>query len=196
MDHFVYTIGRSAYVNLTNRCCNACRFCIRNEHNGINDFNLWLTREPSAEEVITRLQDVKQYDEVVFCGFGEPTYKIAELCAIAEYVHAQGVPVRVNTNGLGNLIHDRDITVDMEGKVDTISISLNASNPEEYQRVSCSSYGEAAFDAMLDFVKKSVAKKMHVILTVVDILPPEEIERCRELTQSLGAEFRVRELIE
>ena len=141
MDTYVYEYGSGLYVNLTNRCNNNCAFCLRHTNQGVGSHRLWLEHEPTAEQVIEKMQDLSAYEEVVFCGFGEPTLAWETLKQIAAYVKQQGKPVRVNTNGLGNLANGRDITPEAEGLVDTFSISLNAATPEAYQELCHSQYG-------------------------------------------------------
>lgn len=192
---FTYKIGDSLYINLTNRCTNDCVFCVRREHNGVEGYDLRLTREPTAEEVIGEMGFPKKYKEIVFCGFGEPSLRIDELKAIARYVKKCGGRTRLNTNGHGSFFHGRDIEDELAGLIDTVSISLNASTAEKYTEVCRSGYGAAAFYAMLEFAKKCVEKRIHTVLSVVDTLDKEEIAECAQIAKNLGAEFRVREMI-
>ena len=104
--------------------------------------------------------------------------------------------LRLNTNGHGNLIHGRDITTELSQAVDSVSISLNASTAKDYQKICHSEYGEKAFDAMLEFTKLCVPKFKKTVLSVVDTIGADEIERCRKVCKSTGAEFRIREIIE
>jgi len=109
-ENFVYRYGDNLYVNLTNKCCNDCTFCIRNNGDGIGDSgDLWLSREPSAQEVIDGIKKHGEFNELVFCGYGEPTYKVAEMVEVAAFAHSLGKKTRLNTNGLGNLINKRDL---------------------------------------------------------------------------------------
>jgi len=160
--------------------------------------NLWLEREPTVEEIINDLakRDLTKYDEIVFCGFGEPMMRYDDVFAIAGWLK-NGVPppiIRVNTNGHGNLIAGRDITPELAGKIDIVSISLNAKSAAEYDKVCKSSFGEAAYDSMLEFAKLAL-NHARVILTVVDDMNPADIEACRKITEEIGTEFRIRELI-
>ncbi|NLN41416.1 MAG: radical SAM protein [Clostridiales bacterium] len=193
MDNYVYKLGDALYINLTNQCTNACDFCIRKGSQGMGEYKLWLKTEPTAQQVIEQLGDVKKYSEVVFCGFGEPTIKLNELIEIAKKVKANGVKVRVNTNGHANLYHGRNVVPELAGLVDVMSISLNAPTAEEYQKICRSRYGLEAFDGMLDFARKCVGVIPEVVLSVVDVLPPEDIEKCRKIAKQVGAKFRVRE---
>jgi TatD family-associated radical SAM protein len=104
---YVYKLENSLYVNLTNKCSNACDFCVRNTDTGIGDYDLWLETEPTASQVIQQIADPKQYNEIVFCGYGEPTIKLDELLEIAAWVKVNGGKVRINTNGQANLIHGK-----------------------------------------------------------------------------------------
>lgn len=193
MDTYVYEYGKGLYVNLTNRCNNNCTFCLRHTNQGVGKHRLWLEAEPTAQQVIDCMTDLTPYEEVVFCGFGEPTLAWETLKEVAAFVKSKGKPVRVNTNGLGNLANGRDITPEAKGLVDTFSISLNAATPEAYQQVCHSQYGLEALPALLDFAKKAALYVPHVVFTVVDTIGEAEIEKARALAQSCGANLRVRE---
>jgi TatD family-associated radical SAM protein len=157
---------------------------------------LWLEREPSKEEVIAEFAkfDMDQFGEVVFCGFGEPTEALDVLLPVADYVKETfGKPIRINTNGLGNLIYDCDITPEFSGRVDTISISLNTPDAKKYQELVRSRFGEQSYDAMIDFAKKSKKYIPKVVMTTVDTtLTKEEEEKCREICKEIGATYRIR----
>lgn len=194
---FVYKFGDKLYINLTNRCTNACAFCIRNGQSGIGGEDLWLEREPSAAEVIEALKSMRftDYGEIVFCGYGEPSYRLSEILEVGKFLRAAGKTVRLNTNGHGSAINGRDITAELAEAVDTVSISLNASTAGDYQAVCDSRYGKKGFAIMLEFARLCVPKFKRTILTVVDTIGAEEIGRCRKVAESIGAEFRVREMI-
>jgi len=170
---------------------------VRNSRDGVNGVdNLWLTREPSIDEIIADInsRNLANYDELVFCGYGEPMIRYDDVLSIAASLKADTSPprIRINTNGHANLIAERDITPDFSGKIDIVSISLNAKSASEYDEVCKSVYGESAYDGMLDFAKRT-AKYTRVILTVVDKMQLSDIEACREIAENLGVEFRVRE---
>lgn len=189
----VYRLGDALYINLTNRCTNACSFCIRKGSEGMEDYKLWLKEEPEAQEVIDLIGDPREYSEIVFCGFGEPTIKLEELKEIARYVKDSGGRTRINTNGHANLYHKRDVVPELEGIIDSVSISLNASNAEDYHRICNSRYGLRAFDGMLDFARASVGRIPEVVLSIVDLLDEEDIEKCRNIAKDIGARLRIRE---
>lgn len=194
-DNFVYRYGDNLYINLTNKCCNACDFCIRKNGDGIGDSgNLWLSREPSAAEVCSLIDTFGDYDEIVFCGYGEPTYKLAEMLEVAAYVHKEGKKTRLNTNGLGSLINGRNIVPELSGAIDVISVSLNCDNAKAYDAVCHSVYGEKAFDEMLDFTSKCVACGVKTVMSVVAV-EGVDVEKCRAVAQKTGAPLKVREYI-
>ncbi len=203
MMTITYEYEGALYVNLTNRCDCACVFCLRhNGHKGsIYADDLWLEHEPTVEEALAdfRKRDLSAYREIVFCGFGEPIYRPDAICAIVDALKEEYPPlppVRINTNGHGNLIHGRDITPELTGRIDTVSISLNGSTAAEYCAVTQPRDGEKAWEAMLDFTKKCAKAVPHVVMTIVDRdKTPEEIEACRTLAESLGAKLRVRAYI-
>ncbi len=195
-----YELGKSLYVNITNRCSNACTFCVRNKHDGVNGKdNLWLDREPTVDEIKADFQkcDLSKYDAVVFCGYGEPTERIGDLLEVARWIKSfSNIKIRINTNGQGNLIAGRDITPDMEGVIDCVSISLNAENAEKYQELCRSKFGgKAAFDGLQEFASLSKRYIGEVVFTVVDLMSKEEIENCRKIAEECGVDFRVREMI-
>ena len=192
MNTYVYKLYDALYINLTNRCTNACNFCIRDGREGMGDYNLWLDKEPTAEEVIKEIGDPTQYSEIVFCGFGEPMIKLDELIEIAKEVKKRGGKVRINTNGHANIYHGENVVPKLKGIVDVISISLNAPTVEQYQEICRSRYGLKAFDAMLDFARECVGTIPEVVMSVVDVLSPEDIEKCRKIAEDIGATFRLR----
>ena len=192
MDTYVYQVGGKNYINLTNRCNNACDFCIRQNKVGIPGFSLWLEKEPEAEEVIAQL-DAAGRGDVVFCGYGEPTLRLDVLKEVAAYVKSYGGKVRVNTNGLANREYGRDVVPELENLVDVMSISLNEASAEKYDAVCHSIYGPAAFDEMLDFARRCAGARMDTVLSVVDVISPEDIAVCREIAEKVGARLRVRE---
>lgn len=194
----LYKVNNNLYVNLTNRCSSACVFCLR--HNGDSVVkggdSLWLEREPSANEVKAEFDkyDMSLYNEVVFCGYGEPTERIDVLLEIAKYVKEKyNKPVRVNTNGQGNLINNRDIVPELKGLVDTISISLNTPDEDRYHELVRSKFGNKAFGAMLDFAREATKYVPNVVLSTVDTtITKEEENRCRKICEELGVTYRIR----
>lgn len=196
-----YELGNSLYVNMTNRCSNACEFCVRSKHDTVNgEDDLWLEREPSVSEIKADFEkrDLDKYEAVVFCGFGEPTERFDDMIEIAKWLKSKGdIQIRVNTNGQGNLINGRDVTPELEGAIDVVSISLNAPAAEPYQKICHSIYGEEAYDALLDFARKAKAYVKDVVFSVVDkTMSPEDMERCRKRALDAGVTFRVRDYIE
>lgn len=203
MMTITYEYEGALYVNLTNRCDCACVFCLRhNGHKGsIYADDLWLDHEPSFQEALDSLmsRDLASYREIVFCGFGEPSYRIDDVCALVDAMKEkvpQLPPVRINTNGHGSLIHGRDVAPQLKGRIDVVSISLNGSTPEEYTAVTRPQSGVAGWQAMLDFTREAAKYVPKVVMTIVNKdKTEEEIQHCRELAQSLGAQLRVREYI-
>ena len=191
-----YEVGNNLYLNFTNKCPCACTFCIRNNSDGAYGSDpLWLEHEPTMEEITADLdsRDIAKYDEIVFCGFGEPTERLDAILAAAEYLRKRpGCPaLRLNTNGLGDLVNGRNIAPELCKALDTISISLNASNEESYN-YRCRPGFEGAYQAMLDFVKECKGHIPEITVTVVDIIPDTEIKECRRIAEELGVNYRVR----
>ncbi len=203
METISYAYEGALYVNLTNRCDCACVFCLRhNGHKGsIYADDLWLDHEPTREEALADLlsRDFSRYRELVFCGFGEPMFRTDDICWLVDALK-QAVPalppVRINTNGHANLILGRDVTPDLKGRIDVLSISLNGSTAEEYCAVTHPRDGEAAWQAMLDFTRRAAGYVPTVVMTIVNKdKSPAEIAACRALAEGLGAALRIREYI-
>jgi TatD family-associated radical SAM protein len=193
----LYRVHHGLYVNLTNRCSSACTFCLRQTMDHVGEsHSLWLEREPTAQEVIAEFEkwDLGAFQEIVFCGFGEPTCALDTLLEVARWLKAHTkLPLRLNTNGQGSLIAGRDISGELAQCLDTVSISLNHPDPVAYQTLVRSQFGEAAFQGMLDFAKGCVAKGLHVVMTTVDTtITHQEEQQCREICQALGADYRIR----
>lgn len=188
------------YINLTNKCTNRCTFCIRNNANGVGgDADLWLTKEPTFEDIVEALGkfDVNRYKEVVFCGYGEPTMRLDVLLEVAEYVKKNyKCSVRINTNGHANAIHKEDVTPRLAGVIDTLSISMNAPDAKSYNEICQCCFGEAGFDYMLEFAKCACAHVPNVLLSIVDVMPKADIERCKALAAQTGCKLRVRHYVE
>ena len=149
----VYDIDDKTYINLTNECSNNCTFCLRRNHDGIENYYLWLAKKPTAKEVVSELEK-RKVEKAVFCGFGEPLYALDVLLEVAKYLKKIGASVRVNTNGQAKLIAGSGVAKKMKGLVDVVSVSLNASTAEKYQNLCRSIFGEQGFYALLDFAKE------------------------------------------
>lgn len=193
----LYKVHNNLYVNLTNKCPCACTFCLRQTRDHMEDSGvLWLEKEPTVDEVIADFANfnMDDYDEVVFCGFGEPTERIDVLLEVAAYVkNTYNKPTRINTNGLGNLVNGRDITPELKGLIDTVSISLNTPNKERYYELTRSKFGIGSFDAMIDFAKEAVKYVPHVVMTTVaTTITKEEEAECQRICDSIGVKYRIR----
>lgn len=184
------------YVNLTNKCPCACTFCLRSTKQMMTENSLWLENEPSYKQIIEEFDNtnIDNCREIIFCGFGEPLERVETVIKVAKYLKERklDISIRINTNGLGNLIHGKDITKCLKGVVDTISISLNASTKEKYLELTRNRFGLMSFDAMLEFAVKCKDSVPHVILSVVDVIGEEEIKACRKICEEISVEFRVR----
>lgn len=193
----LYKVHSGLYVNMTNRCPCACTFCLRQtrdemEHSG----SLWLEHEPSVEEVCAEFEkfNMDDFPEVVFCGFGEPTERIHDVLAVAKFVkETYNKKTRINTNGLGNLIHGTDITPLFEGVIDSVSISLNTPDAEKYNELTQSKFGINAFSGMVDFARKVRQYVPTVTMTTVETtISEEEEKKCLAICDELGVNYRIR----
>lgn len=193
----LYKVHNNLYVNLTNRCPYACTFCLRQNMDRVGESDsLWLEHEPSAREVIDEFGkwDMNEFDEVVFCGFGEPTEAFDVLKEVAAYIKkTYNKPIRINTNGAGSLINGRDIAPELKGLVDTISISLNNPDARRYNELVRSKFGEKSFDAMIEFAKECKKYVPDVVMSTVDTtISHEEEAECQKICDSIGATYRIR----
>lgn len=197
MMTITYPVSKGIYVNITNRCPCACTFCIRNHKDYVFESDtLWLDREPTIQEICDSLDkwNFDEYEEVVFCGFGEPTERLFDLLEVAKYIKSKSdIKIRINTNGLADLIWKEETAPKLKGLIDAVSVSLNATNKDDYLAVVRPKFGIGSFDAMLKFTKDCTQYVDSVMMTVVDVVTSkEEQEICREICESVGASFRVR----
>jgi TatD family-associated radical SAM protein len=186
------------YVNITNQCPCRCTFCIRSQENAAEFDDLWLTAEPAVEEVLQEFDrlDLTPIKEVIFCGYGEPLTRLKEVLEISKALKSRkNLKIRINTNGLGSLIHGFDIVPALKNFIDSISISLNASNAAEYLKLTRSSFGMESYDAVIRFAVECRDQLKEVRVTVVDIIGREEIEKCRELCDAHRLDLVVRKFI-
>ena len=197
MMTITYPVKTGIYVNMTNRCPCACTFCLRHNGEGVyGSDSLWLDREPTVQEVCDSIDtwDLSKYNEIVFCGYGEPTERLYDLLDVAKYIKSKSdIKIRINTNGLADLIWNEKTAPKLENLIDTVSVSLNATNKEEYLKVVRPKFGIDSYDAMLNFTKDCSKYVPNVVMTVVDVVTSkEEQEICRKICESVGAVLRVR----
>lgn len=187
---------KNVYVNLTNKCPCACTFCLRNTKEMAESNSLWLDREPTVEEIIEKFEkyNLTQFNEIIFCGFGEPLTRLGDLLEVAKYLKGRNSnsSIRINTNGLADLIHEKETAPLLKGLIDTVSISLNASNAEEYLRLTRSKFGIKSYDAMLKFAVSCKEYVPNVVMTVVDCIGQEEIDACQAVCDAIRVPLRVR----
>lgn len=193
-----YPIRNSLYLNLTNRCTSECAFCVRYKTDFVKGHNLRLQKEPELAEILNELKDVAKYQEVVFCGFGEPLIRLDLIKEISKNLKSRGIKVRIDTNGHGNLIHKRNILPELKGLVDSMSISLNAENEEKYFKICHPSFGKGTYLKVIEFIKEAKKYIPEINVSVVDLpaaagLPEVDIEKCKSVARELGVGFRLRE---
>ena len=192
----LYPIENSLYVNITNLCCCKCVFCVRDITDSVGGSDsLWLDHEPTIDELKAELEkfNLDEYEEVVFCGYGEPLMRINEVVEFANYIKTKkNIKIRVNTNGLADLIHKKKTAVLLKDAIDAVSISLNAPNEEVYLEVAKPAFGIKSFDAMLSFAKDCKTCIKEVCFSVFDEITDEEIRQSQELADSLDIPLRVR----
>ena len=192
-----YEVGENLYLNLTNKCPCACTFCIRSHADGAYGSDpLWLEHEPSFDEIMADLgkRDITKYSEIVFCGYGEPTERIDIVEQVAKALKANDKcpKLRINTNGLGDLVNGRSVAAELCDVMDTVSVSLNAGTRDEYMAVTRPKFDDA-WEAMQKFTSDCVKTgNAKIIMSIVDVIPQEQIDASREVCESLGATLRIR----
>jgi len=192
MGRRTYKIRNSLYLNITNRCTNECFFCTRISDPWVQGYNLRLEGEPSAEDIIKEIGDPKVYDEVVFCGYGEPTLRLNIIKEVSKKIKELGGKIRLNTNGHGNLINKRNILPELKGIIDTISISLNAEDNEKYNKICHPIFKNGTYEAVKEFIREAKKYIPDVVATIVDV-PEVDEEKCKEIAEKeLGVKFRER----
>ena len=184
------------YINMTNRCSCSCTFCLRslkefNEHN-----SLWLKEEPSVELVkeLFSKYDWSKVAEIIFCGFGEPTERLDDVLEVCRFIKDKyNKTIRINTNGLADLIHKKNTAPMFDGLIDIVSISLNTPNKERYLELTRSKFGIESFDAMIKFAEnvKHYVKEV-VLSTVSTTLTEEEETECADICKKIGVTYRIR----
>ncbi|SNB46045.1 TatD family hydrolase [Geobacter sp. DSM 9736] len=190
-----YRIRNSLYLNITNRCSNHCSFCAKFDDFTVKGHFLKLLHEPNFSEVMGAIGNAGMFDEVVFCGYGEPLLRLDLVKAVAAELKKQGVKVRINTDGQANLVHGRNIVPELEGLVDCVSVSLNAPDAVTYARLCNTPFGEGGFNAVCDFLREAKGRIPKVVASAVTV-PGVNVAAVRRLAESLGVEFREREYAE
>lgn len=197
-NNYVYVLDGKLYINLTNLCTNDCVFCIRSIKEDVVGANLFLDSEKTdVEQVKKQLDDIEpqNYNEIVFCGYGEPILKLEELKQTAEYIKEKypHLKTRINTNGQGNLIHKRNIVPELKGLIDSVSISYNGENKKVYDELSKPKL-ENAYEGMKDFIKECVKENIETTATIVTGYKNYDVDKedCKKQIESLGAIFRER----
>jgi TatD DNase family protein len=189
-----YPIRRSLYLNVTDRCTNRCGFCAKRRSSVVKGHDLSLDREPTPEEVLAAVEGeggAAAWDEVVFCGLGEPLLRLEDVVTLAKELKRRGARrIRVNTDGLASLVHGRDVPAELSGVVDAVSVSLNAPEAATYERL-CRPTVAGAFRAVVDFLRSAREHVPDVTATAV-ALPGLDVKACETLAEGLGVKFRAR----
>jgi len=189
-----YRLHGNCYLNITSHCTLRCAFCPKfNRSWTVQDFDLLLTREPDTTEVLAAVGDDAADREMVFCGLGEPTLNLPVLIEVSRVLKARGKRIRLNTDGLANLVHNRDVTAELAEVTDAVSISLNAQDEVTYDR-HCRPKRAGAFAAVQDFARLAKSRGMAVTLTAINGLEGVDIDACERIAGTLGVDFRRREL--
>lgn len=189
-----YQIGDRLYLSITNRCTLACAFCPKTlGHPEVKGYDLTMDQRPAPEQIIDAIGDPASYPEIVFCGFGEPTLRLKVLLQVAKYIKEHGGRVRVNTDGLANLVHRRNVLPELGEYVDALSVSMNAHNEEVYNR-HCHPALPGSYEGMLDFLRQAPGYVEQVTATALEGLEGVDIGACERLAAECGVGFHKRVL--
>jgi TatD family-associated radical SAM protein len=198
MDTICYEAYKNLYINLTNRCSADCSFCIRNFADGVYGYDLRLSIEPTAEEVIGAMEglDLSKYREIVFTGLGEPTLRFDVVLTVTRWLKSLNIRVRLDTNGQAALINPgRDVVSELEAAgIDSVSVSLNAESEEKYNKL-CRPIHKNAYNAVLEFIRGARKAGISTRVTVVNV-SEIDIEKCKKLADELDSDFHIRALSE
>jgi TatD family-associated radical SAM protein len=195
-DHqtIAYTIDDRRYLSITDRCTLACEFCPKTQGSmQVHNYDLSFNHRPDTDEIISAMGQVSDYSWIVFCGFGEPTLRLKTLLEVATHIKQEGGRVRLNTDGLANRVHKRNVLPEMAGCIDALSVSLNAQNESVYNR-HCVPALENSWQSVLDFLQLAPANIADVTATAINGLEGVDIDACRQLAEERGVKFRQREL--
>ncbi|MDR2665953.1 MAG: TatD family nuclease-associated radical SAM protein [Endomicrobium sp.] len=192
MNTISYVYGNNLYLNITNRCMMSCPYCIKRKWgNKFEGNDLKLDVEPSYKEVIDVIKDPKKYDEVIFCGYGDCLINIETVKKISRWIKDNSGRVRVNTAGLANRYYGRDILPELKGLIDIISISLNGSDPKEYNDINKPMFEEESFGEVVKFAKRAKNYIPKVIITAIEF-PGFDILKVERIAKEIGVQFRIR----
>lgn len=186
-----YMIGKSLYLNLTSRCTNNCYFCPRNSGFHVAGHNLRLNREPEEVEIMTAIDKYPEYDEIVFCGIGEPTLRFELMLTLAAKLKTKKRPIRLNTNGQGSLIAKADLPAKLHGLIDSVSISLNAHDEATYTKICRPQYGGKVYSEILKFSQRCKEEGINTIFSVVAV-PEIRVDECQRIADKMGIQLRIR----
>ena len=205
MYTLVYSINKeknpkTVYINLTNACTNSCIFCLRNQKDDVCGHEMWHDDNYSLEDIIKQFKNFEKFaKEVVFCGYGEPFLKKDMMKSFCEYLRKfyPEIKIRVNTNGHANAIWKTNIPEEFKNLIDSVSISLNADNPKDYDEI-CKPTIQNAFEEIKCFAKECKNVGWDVSMSVVtgfDNIHEKNVARCKDIADSIGVKFRNREFI-
>lgn len=193
-ETLVYELHGNLYLNITNRCTLRCTYCPKFNHTWtVQDYALRLSSEPDVGQLLDQINHPSHYKQIVFCGLGEPTTRLDAVLEVSRALKQRGATVRLNTDGLANLVHGRDVTAALAACVDEVSVSMNAQNAELYTQ-HCRPRQPYSYEYMLEFVRKLRSRTKRVTLTAIDGLPGVDMRQCCEMADGMGIDFRTRTL--
>jgi TatD family-associated radical SAM protein len=196
----VYWLDNKLYLNITNKCSNSCFFCLKRYRHGVGGFNLRLPEDPTVDQIAGELSEflnMRSWDELIFCGFGEPTERLDVLLEITRWIrqhYRRPLQIRLNTNGHGYVLNPgRDVAAELkEAGVDKVSVSLNAGDRETYMEI-CKPIFANAYETVIDFIQKT-KPVLQIEVTAVR-MQEVDLTKAQAVADKLGVKFRVREYV-
>jgi len=200
----VYSLGRRLYVGLLDEA-NSCSlmasrgasFSLQSRLRPLPPGYL-----PEPTEVVKAVQEEfdkeGKYDSIVFAGIGEPTLRLGALLECAkmlkrvEHSNIGSVKLRLNTNGLGNVEHGRNIVPDLRhAGIEAVSVALNTMDPQQYMELMKPTTAGATQEHVCEFIRACVKEKMETEVTAV-AREDVDLQAVQEFAAEAGASFRFR----
>ncbi|MFZ5596470.1 MAG: radical SAM protein [Bacillota bacterium] len=139
---------KKLYIEVTTHCNFACITCIRNSW---RDELTHMSRE-TFEDIKKALPDLPDLECVHFGGFGEP-FNHPGIFDMLSSVKEMGLKAEIITNG--SLLNDAVADKLIDLKVNTVFVSLDAPDKDEYDRIRQG----ADFSSVLDNIRGLVERK-------------------------------------
>ena len=199
-------------LNITNACPNACTFCIRDRDVGWGVSNLYLSGDPTVDEIISAFDFESEkirasgfkLRKVKICGYGEPILRFNDLFPISAHIRGfnPNTIIQVTTTGWPYFRYISDDTSRLRdlraaGLTD-VYLSLSTPNREVYRKLvrpGINEYDPLAFDDSLRFGIAARDAGLAVTLGFINLAGIKE-EDVKKFAEELGFGYKLREFEE